>query len=78
MNAAPDINEIVIMATLWLMHRYRQTGCPRLACMVEQHLAWLRKRADTPGLADAFQRLSLEWRLLKSDADGQVAKPLMN
>lgn len=35
-----DTHEIVIAATLWLMHRYQQTGCRKLAHMIEQHLAW--------------------------------------
>lgn len=57
-----DTPDIVIAATLWLMHRYQQTGCGKLARMVEQHLAWMQVRAASPRLAEACQRLSYEWR----------------
>lgn len=57
-----DTPDIVIAATRWLMGRYRQTGCGALARMVEQHLAWIRDRATSPRLADAWRRLSFEWR----------------
>ena len=62
-----DTSEIVIAATRWLMHRYQQTGCRRLARMVEQHLAWLQDRASSPRLADACRRLSFEWRAVAAD-----------
>lgn len=64
MNIPPthDTPEIVIAATLWLMHRYQQTGCSKLARMVEQHLGWMHDRASNPRLADACRRLSFEWR----------------
>ncbi len=61
-----DTSEIVIAATLWLMHRYRQTGNRKLARMIEQHLAWMRDRAAAPRLADACSRLSFEWRSLSA------------
>lgn len=61
-----DTPDIVIAATLWLMHRYQQTGCGRLARMIEQHLAWMRDRTASPRIADACQRLSLEWRAVVS------------
>lgn len=57
-----DTSTIVIAATLWLMHRHRQTGCKKLARMVEQHLRWLRISATNPQLADACEHLSFEWR----------------
>lgn len=43
-----DTHEIVIAATLWLMHRYQKTGCRKLAHMIEQHLAWMHDRATSP------------------------------
>ena len=55
-------HEIVIAATLWLMHRYQQTGCKKLARMVEQHLRWMENGAASPVLANACRRLSFEWR----------------
>ncbi|MDO9467498.1 MAG: hypothetical protein Q7J36_09375 [Thiobacillus sp.] len=57
-----DTPDIVIAATRWLMRRYQQTGCRRLARMVEQHLRWMESRASNPLLADACRRLSFEWR----------------
>lgn len=38
----PGNPDIIIAATLWLMHRYRQTRCRTIAGMVEQHLAGFR------------------------------------
>lgn len=43
-----DAHEIVIAATLWLMHRYQQTGCKKLARLVEQHLLLDGKRRRQP------------------------------
>ncbi|HQT32025.1 MAG TPA: hypothetical protein PLE48_05680 [Thiobacillus sp.] len=54
-------HEIVIKATVWLMHRYQQTRCKKLARMVEQHLRWMQTGAASPALANACQRLSFEW-----------------
>jgi hypothetical protein len=70
MHATPphDTQEIVIAATLWLMHRYQQTGCRKLARMIEQHLDWMHDRASSPRLADACQRLSFEWRAVSTTA----------
>lgn len=61
-------HEIVIAATLWLMHRYQQTGCSTLARMVEQHLRWMQTRASNPALAQACQRLAVEWHALSGAA----------
>lgn len=63
MHTSPphDTHEIVIAATLWLMHRYQQTRCKKLARMVEQHLRWMQAGASSPVLANACQRLSSEW-----------------
>ena len=63
-----ETNEIVIAATLWLMHRYRQTGCKRLARMVEQHLRWMQTNDGSPTLANACQRLALTWQTLSGTA----------
>lgn len=56
-----DTHEIVIAATLWLMHRYQKTGCRTLAHLIEQHLAWIHDSADRLHLTDDYWRLSLEW-----------------
>lgn len=69
-----DTHEIVIVATLWLMHRYQKTGCKKLARMVEQHLRWMRASATSPVLANACERLSYEWRSV-SDAAHPVTSP---
>jgi hypothetical protein len=74
--AAPqyhDTHEIVIAATLWRgpTHRYQQTGCKKLARMVEQHLRWMQISATSPVLANACLRLSFEWRAV-SCADQPV------
>lgn len=57
-----DTQDIVIAATLWLMHRYRLTGCSKLARLVEQHLRWIETGVDNPQRATLCQHLALEWR----------------
>ena len=57
-----DTSDIVIAATLWLMHRYQQTRCAKLARMVELHLGWMQQRSSHPVLANACRRLAREWR----------------
>jgi hypothetical protein len=57
-----DTSDIVIAATLWLMHRYQQTRCAKLARMVELHLGWMQQRSSHPVLANACRRLADEWR----------------
>ena len=69
--AAPhyqSTHEIVIVATLWLMHRYQQTGCKKVSRMVEQHLRWMQAGAASPQLADACERLTYEWRAVSGAA----------
>lgn len=63
-------DEAVIAATLWLMTRYQQTRCKKLARMVEQHLAWIGigARSDNPTLAQACKKLRSAWRTASSDA----------
>jgi hypothetical protein len=70
-----DTHEIVIAATLWLMHRYQQTGCRKLARMIEQHLAWMHDRATSPRLADACRRLSFEWRAVSTATPMRPTRP---
>ncbi|MFZ0107328.1 MAG: hypothetical protein WAK92_10755 [Thiobacillus sp.] len=57
-----DTCDIIIAARLWLMHRYQQTRCARLARMVELHLGWMQQRSSHPVLANACRRLADEWR----------------
>lgn len=59
-----DTPDIVIAATRWLMRRYQQTGCSKLARMVEQHLRWMEIHASRPQVVDACRRLSFEWRAI--------------
>ncbi|MBT9539946.1 hypothetical protein [Thiobacillus sp.] len=70
MPATPthSTHEIVIAATLWLMHRYQQTGCKKLARMIEQHLRWMQTSDGSPTLAKTCQRLSLTWQTLSGTA----------
>lgn len=73
-----DTSDIVIAATLWLMHRYQQTGCRKLARMIEQHLAWMHDRASSPHLADACRRLSSEWRAVSVGTPVPSAHPVLH
>jgi hypothetical protein len=77
MPATPihSTQEIVIAATLWLMHRYQQTGCKKLARMVEQHLRWMQMGAGSPALAHACQRLSFEWRAVSCTTPMSTTQP---
>ncbi|QLQ02604.1 MAG: hypothetical protein HZY77_06975 [Thiobacillus sp.] len=73
-----DTHEIVIAATLWLMHRYQQTGCRKLARMIEQHLVWMHDRATSPRLANACRRLSFEWRAVSTATPMRPAHPILH
>lgn len=73
-----ETGDIVIAATLWLMHRYRQTGCRKLARMIEQHLAWMHDRASSPHIADACRRLSFEWRAVTVDETVPRSHPTLH
>jgi hypothetical protein len=73
-----DTHEIVIAATLWLMHRYQKTGCKKLARMVEQHLRWMRASATSPALANACERLSYEWRSVSGAARPVLPPPSLH
>ncbi|MDP2028014.1 MAG: hypothetical protein Q8K12_00035 [Thiobacillus sp.] len=75
---AHSTHEIVIAATLWLMHRYQQTGSKKLARMVEQHLRWMQAGADSPALANACQRLSFEWRAVSCATTLTVPQPALH
>lgn len=71
-----DTHEIVIAATLWLMHRYQQTGCKKLARLVEQHLRWMENGAASPMLVNACRCLSFEWRVVScTPRDTNTANP---
>jgi len=71
-------HEIVIAATLWLMHRYQQTGCKKLARMVEQHLRCMQVGASSPVLSNACQRLSFEWRAVSCAAQPVLPQPTLH
>jgi hypothetical protein len=62
-NTHPDdTSDIIIAATLWLMHRYQQTPSARLARMVGRHLGWIQARSSHPVLANACRRVAHPWR----------------
>ena len=71
-------HEIVIAATLWLMHRYQQTGSKKLARMVEQHLRWMQMGATNPVLANACRRLSFEWRAVSCATAPVAPQPALH
>ena len=54
-----DTPDIVIAATLWLIHRYQQTGCNKPARTVEQNLSWMESRATSRQLKAPCQHLSV-------------------
>ena len=58
-------HEIITAATLWMMTRHLQTGCPRLARMIRQHLQWLHVNSPQPHSA-TYSILVDEWRSLAS------------
>jgi len=60
------------------MHRYQQTGCRKLARMIEQHLTWMHDRATSPCLADACRRLSFEWRAVSTATPMRPAHPILH
>ncbi len=67
-NPQHTTDEAVIAATLWLMTRYQQTQCKKLARMVEQHLAWIGARSDNSTLAQTCKKLRSAWRAASGDA----------
>lgn len=73
-----DTPDIVIAATVWLMHRYQQTGCSKLAPMIEQPLAWLHDRMASPRLADASRRWSFEWHAVTTVAPAHSAHLILH
>ena len=60
------------------MHRYQQTGCRKLARMIEQHLTWMHDRATSPCLADSRRRLSFEWRAVSTATPMRPAHPILH
>ena len=61
-------DEAAIAATLWLMTRYQQTQCKKLARMIEQHLAWIGSHSDNPALAQTCIKLCSVWHAASGDA----------
>jgi hypothetical protein len=57
------------------LRRYQQTGCRKLARMVEQHLRWMESHASNPQLADACQRLLFDWRTVSAPPRAINAAP---
>jgi hypothetical protein len=46
--------------------------------MIEQHLAWMHDRADSPRLADACRRLSFEWRAVSTATPMRPTHPILH
>ncbi len=54
-------DESVVAATLWLMTRYQQTRCERIARLIEQHLVLIAEHSDSNTLAKTCKRLHIDW-----------------
>lgn len=56
----------MLAATLYLMSCHARTQCPRLACMVERHLALLARHPGTQAhVADLARKLANSWRAIR-------------
>ena len=60
-------DESAIAVTLWLMTRYQQTGCKKVARLVEKHLAGLGEYSDRPTLAKSCEKLRIEWHTISEN-----------
>lgn len=54
-------DESVVAATLWLMTRYQQTRCKRIAKLIEQHLVLIAEHSDSTTLAKTCNKLRMDW-----------------
>ena len=72
-----DEADRMLAATLYLMSCHARTRCPRLACMVERHLAMLARHPGTrPHVADLSCKLANSWRAIRDhDEATQRALP---
>ncbi|HTS53045.1 MAG TPA: hypothetical protein VMH26_07210 [Burkholderiales bacterium] len=62
-NASPSRVETIIAATLYLMHAYQRTHCPRLAACVVAHLDCLTRHPDAdPTIRAVCGRMCDDWR----------------
>jgi hypothetical protein len=62
---SPEEADRILAATLYLMSCHARNGCPRLACMIERHLALLAKhRGSGCHVADTCRKLSCAWRAI--------------
>lgn len=68
--------EIVLGTTLWLIRRYRKTGCKKIARLIDRHLRWLRTTAMPPAITQTYQRLTFEWLGLSGCAVNTARNPI--
>lgn len=72
-NSPSIINdESAIAVTMWLMTRYQQTGCKKIARLVEKHLAWIGEYSDRPTLVKTCKKLRIEWHTISENGHLRV------
>ncbi len=65
-------DESAIAVTLWLMTRYQQTGCKKIARLVEKHLAWFSEYSDRPSLVRTCEKLRIDWNIISENGHLRV------
>ena len=66
-ESSAEASDRMLAATLYLMSCHARTRCPRLACMVERHLALLARHPGTRAhVADLARKLANSWRAIRS------------
>jgi len=56
----------LLAAAIYLMTCHARNHCPRLACIIERHLALLAGHGDSGDLVrDMARRLSAAWRVIR-------------
>ena len=65
-DPAREIDRL-LAATIYLMTCHAHTRCPRLACIVERHLALIARHAESGELVRATsRRLAAAWKVIRS------------
>ncbi len=66
-NLSYTDDESVVAATLWLMTRYQQTRCKKIARLIEQHLELITEHSDSSTLVKTCKKLRMDWCVTCSD-----------